>query len=156
MSGFTSAGNNIKQRITFNSGTLDFGSSRAVEVDNITIDVEYTLLPLYVLNSIKPQDYTRASQKVAMTGKIKSFAPELYDLALGSSTIGTPQEIDTLDGQPTLVNPVLTFFDRNNNQYQYQFSGALFKSYKMNAKMEDYAEWDIELEAKDITLIYTA
>jgi hypothetical protein len=74
----------------------------------------------------------------------------------GSSTIGSPQEIDLLDGQPTLLSPVFTFFDRNNKQYQYQFSGALFKSYKLNAKMEDYAEWDIELEAKGVVLIYTA
>ncbi len=157
MSGsFTPGGNNITQRITFNSGTIDFGNSRVVEVDNVSINVEYTLLPLFVLNSIKPQDYTRASQKVSMTAKIKSFAPELYNMALGSSTTGTPQEIDTLDGQPTLQNPVLTFFDRSGKEYQYQFSGALFKTYKMSAKMEDYAEFDFELEAKDIAIVYTA
>lgn len=153
---FDPAGTNIPRRITFNSGTIDFGNSRVVEIDNVVLGTEYTLVPLYVLNSIKPQDYARASQKVTLTGKIKSFAPELYNMALGSSTTGSPQEINTLDGQPTLQNPVATFFDRNGKQYQYQFSGALFKSYKMSAKMEDYAEWDFELEASDIAILYTA
>ena len=152
---FINPGNNVTQRITFNSGTIDFGNSRLVEIDNVSINIEWTLVPLYVLNSIKPQDYTRATQKVSMSAKMKSFSPEAYETAMGSSTIGTPSEIDTLDGQPTLQNPVLTFFDRNGKEYQYQLSGALFKSYKMSAKMEDYAEWDIELEAKDMTIIYT-
>lgn len=153
---FTPAGSNIPARITFNSGTIDFGNSRVVEIDNVTLKNEWTLNPLYVLNSIKPQDYARSTQKITITGKIKSFAPELYDVTYGSSTIGTPQEIDTLDGQPTLQNPVLTFLDRNGKQYQYQVSGALFKSYNLTAKMEDYAEWDFELEAKDIAIVYTA
>lgn len=154
--GFIAAGSNITERVTFNSGTLDFGNNRIVDLDNIALNVEWTTNPLYILNSIKPQDLTRSSQKVSLTGKIKSFAAELTQLALGSSTIGTPVEIDTLNGQPTLLSPVATFFDRNNKQYQYQFSGALFKSYKMSAKMEDYAEFDFELEAKDVAILYTA
>ncbi len=153
---FTNPGNNVNQRITFNSGTLDFGGSRLVDLDNVALSVEWSMNPLFVLNSIKPADYARSQQKVTLTGKIKSFAPEWIESALGSSTIGTPQEIDTLDGQPTLLSPVLTFFDRNGKEYQYQFSGAIFKSYKMNAKMEDYADWDFELEAKDVAIVYTA
>lgn len=157
MTAFIGPGNSIAQRITFNSGTLDFGGSRLVDLDNVTVAIEWTMNPLYVLNSIKPADYARSQQKVTLTGKVKSFAPEFYNVALGSSTNGNPQEIDTLDGQPTLINPVLTFFDRNAKQYQYQISGALFKSYKINAKMEDYADFDFELEAKDlIALDYTA
>lgn len=154
---FTPGGNSIAQRITFNSGTLDFGGSRLVDIDNVTIAIEWNMNPLFVLNSIKPADYARSQQKVTITGKLKSFAPEFYNVALGSSTIGTPQEIDTLDGQPTLQSPVLTFFDRNGKEYQYQITGAIFKSYKMNAKMEDYADWDFEIEAKDLSaLVYTA
>ena len=152
---FNNPGNAISQRITFNSGVLDFGSSRLVDVDNVSMAIEWTMNPLFVLNSIKPADYARSSQKITITGKVKSFAPEFYAVALGSSTNGTPMELDPLDGQPTLQNPTLTFFDRNGKEYQYQVLGAIFKSYKMNAKMEDYADFDFEIEAKDMALVYT-
>lgn len=155
MGSFIAAGTPITKRITFNSGTLDFGSSRIVEIDNVALKVEWTMNPLYVLGSVKPQTYARSSQKVTLTGKIKSFAPEIMQAALGSSTPGTPNEIDTLDGQPTFVSPVGTFFDQSNKQYQYQFQNAMFKSYNMTAKMEDYAEWDFELEAMDIIIVNT-
>jgi hypothetical protein len=154
--GFINNGSNVTQRVVFNSGTLDFGSNRIVDLDNIAVNIEWTTLGLYVLGSIKPQDLVRHTQKVTLTGKVKSFPPELSMYALGSSTPGTPQEIDTLDGQPTFVNPVVTLFDRNNKEIQYQLSGAIFKSNKLTAKMEDFAEWDFELEAKDIVEVYTA
>jgi hypothetical protein len=153
---FINNGNNIAQRITFNSGTIDFGTSRIVDLDNVTLNIEWSMNPLYILNSIKPADYARSQQKVSMTGKIKSFSPEIMQAALGSSTPGVPNEIDTLDGQPSFLSPVATFYDRNGKQYQYQFSGAIFKSYKLNAKMEDYAEFDFELEAKDVVILNTA
>lgn len=155
MPAFTSGGSNITQRITFNSGTIDFGSNRLVELDNISLGIEWSLNTLYVINSIVPQDIARHTQKVSLSAKIKSFAPELYMLAMGSSTTGTPQEIDPLDGQATMTNPVVTLFDRNNKEYQYQFSGAVIKSVKLGAKMEDYAEFDFDLEAKSMVLVYT-
>lgn len=153
---FTSAGNNITQRIVFNAGTLDFGTKRLVDVDNLSLSIDWTVLGLYVLGSIKPADLVRHTQKVTLTGKIKSFAPELENLALGSSTAGTPETINTFDGQPTLQSPVLTVFDRNAKEIQYQFSGALFKSSKLATRSENFAEWDFELEAKDIVVLYTA
>lgn len=157
MTAFQPVGSNITERITFNSGTLSFGSNTVVDLDNVAISIEYTINDLFVLNSIKPAALARSNQKVTLTAKIKSFPPELYMMALGSSAIGTPSEIDTLDGQPTPQSPILTFFDRHGKQYQFQFTGALFKSSKMSAKMEDYAEFDFELEALDLTALdYTA
>jgi hypothetical protein len=152
---FTTAGSNITQRVIFNSGTIDFGSSRVVDLQNAALSVEWTLNTLYVLNTIKPQDIARHSQRVTLTGKIKSFAPELNMLAWGSSAAGTPVEIDTLDGQPTMTSPVLTFFDRNGKEIQYQLSGAVFKSSRATAAMDEFAEFDFELEAKDIVQLYT-
>lgn len=156
MTAFITPGTALTTRITFNSGTLSFGSSLAVQIDNVALNLEYTLSPLFTLNSIKPQAYNRSTQKISMTGKIKSFAPELYQAAMGSSTPGVPNGINTLDGQATFQNPVATFYDANGKEYQYQFTNALFKSYKMTAKMEDYAEWDFELEASDMSIVNTA
>lgn len=155
MPAFTNPGTNITQRIAFNSGTLDFGSNRLVQLDSCNISIEWSIADIYTLGSIKRQDIARHSEKVTLTGKIKSYAPEMEMIALGSSTTGTPQEIDTLDGQPTLQSPVLTIFDRNNKEIQYQISGAIFKSTKVATTAENYAEWDFEIEAKDIAEVYT-
>lgn len=152
---FVSPGTNITTRIAFNSGTLDFGSNRLVQVDNVNISLEWSVADIFTLNSIKRQDIARHSEKVTLTGKILSYAPELQMLALASSTIATPQEIDTLDGQPTLLNPVLTIFDRNSKQIQYQLTGALFKSVKVATTAENYATWEFDIEAKDILELYT-
>ena len=155
MSAFINIGSNETQRIIFNSGTLDFGGNRLVELDSISLNVEWGINTLMVLNSIKPQDIARHTQKVSLTGKIKSFSPALESAAYGSSTVGTPNELDTLDGQPTLVNPVLSVYDRNAKEIQYQLSGALVSKMGMSARAEEYAEFDFELTAKDIALVYT-
>ena len=152
---FTPAGTPNSTHIVFNSGTIDFGAERLVMVDNVDIALEYTLAPLFVLGSIKPQAYNRHTQKITLSGKLKSFSPSLVAMAAGSSSGSNPLNILTLDGQPTLLNPVATFFDANNQEYQYQFSNALFKSTKTSLKMEDYAEFDFEMEASDITILST-
>jgi len=155
MTSFTAPGNPNPSHIVFNSGTLDFGAERLVMVENVDISLEYTLAPLFVLGSIKPQAYNRHTQKVTLTGKLKSYAPALIAMAAGSSAGSAPTVITTLDGQPTLLNPVGTFYDAANNEYQYQFSNALFKSSKVSLKMEDYAEFDFEMEASDVTILST-
>jgi hypothetical protein len=155
MTVFTSPGTNVPSRISFNSGFLDFGTNRIVNIDNISLNVEWSIADLFVINSIKPADKARHSQKVSLSAKIKSFSPELTQFAFGSSVAGTPLESDTLDGQPTLQNPVLTVYDQNSKEIQYQLSNALFKSYKVATKAEDYSEWDIEIEARDIVALNT-
>ena len=110
MTAFSPAGNNIAQRVVFNSGTIDFGSNRIVDLDNVSLSVEWTTAGLYVLGSIKAQDLVRHTQKVSLSAKVKSFPAEMQQLALGSSVAGTPVEIDTLDGQPTFSSPVVTLF----------------------------------------------
>jgi hypothetical protein len=154
MGSFQTAGNTVTQRNVFNTGTIDFGGNRLVDIDNITLSIEWSTMGLYVLNSIKPQDLVRHTQKITMSGKAKSFPAELVTTTLGSSASGTPNEIDTLDGQATLQNPVVTLFDRENREIQYQFSGALFKSSKLTAANEAYAEFDFDLEAMDIAILY--
>lgn len=152
---FIGSGNNVTNRITFNSGTLDFGASRIVQIENLTLTVQWATTDLFVLGSIKPQDKVHHTQKVSLTGQMKSYPPELEMTGWGSSTLGATNQVNTLDGQPTTQSPVLTMFDRNGKQIQYQLSGAVFKSSKASAKMEDYTTFDFELEALDIVAVYT-
>lgn len=152
---FTAAGSNLTSRYTFNSGTIDFGNSRLVAVDNVSVEIAYSLTDLFILGSIKAADKVRHSQKVTLTGKLKSYAPEMEMLVTGSSSIGTPNNANTLDGQPTFQNPVVTLFDRNGKEIQYQLQNALFKSSKLGSRAEEYSEWDFDLEAIDMVEVYT-
>jgi len=156
MGAFTNPGNNTTSRVSFNSGYIDFGNSRLVQVDNVSLTIEWTTSPLFVLNSIKAADLVRHTEKVSMSGKIKSYPLEMDMVVMGSSSIGTPDTAIALDGQPTFQNPVVTLYDRNGKEIQYQLSNAIFKSNKLTSKMEDYSEWDFELEAIDLTIVATA
>lgn len=156
MTGFTPAGTALTNRYSFNSGTLDFGASRIVAINTITVEIAKTITDLFILGSIKAADKVAHSLKVTMTGKLNSYEPEMEMSAWGSSTIGVPNNIAVLDGQPTLSNPVVTLFDRNGKQIQYQLLNAIFKSTKVTSTNEAYAEWDFELESIDIIEVYTA
>ena len=133
---FFPAGSNIKNRITFNAGTIDFGNQRLVQLDTVSLSFEATTLPLYTIGSIQPQALVRHSLKYSLTAKVKSFPAEIESLAFGaSSASGSPVEVFPLDGQPTFQNPVITLYDINGNEYQYQFINAMWKSDKLTAKM---------------------
>ncbi len=153
---FTPAGTPVNNRFVFNSGQIDFGNNRVVAIDNVSMEVQWTDLGLYIMNSIKMADLVRHSQKCTLTGKLKSYPLEMEMIALGSSAIGSPDNALTLDGQPTLQNPVVTLFDRNGKEIQYQFASALFKSTKFTGKAEDYGEWDFEMTSIDVTEVATA
>lgn len=152
---FNPAGSDVPARVTFNSGTIDFGSNRLVDVNNLKIDLKWDGKPLYVLNSIKIAFLARSSESVSVTGTMNSWSPELDNILYGSSTIGTPQEIDTLDGQPTLNNPVITCFDSSGKEFQYQLQNALFTAETVSLQQENYASWDFTIMASDIKLVYT-
>ena len=153
---FTPAGSALTNRYTFNSGSIDFGASRIVAVESVTVELAYSLIDLFILGSIKAADKVRHSQKVTMTGKLKSYSPEIEMMTTGSSAIATPNNAITLDGQATFQNPVVTLFDRNGKEVQYQLINALFKSTKLTSTAEAYTEFDFDLEAIDIIEVYTA
>ena len=156
MAGFQPAGLPVSNRFVFNSGQIDFGNSRVVAIDNITMEVQWTDLILYIMNSIIGADIVRHSMKCTLTGKLKSYPLEMEMLVMGSSVVGVPDNAVPLDGQPTLQSPVVTLFDRNNKQIQYQFSSALFKSSKFTGKAEDYGQWDFEMTSINVSEIATA
>jgi len=154
--GYNANGTNVTSRIAFNSGTIDFGANRLVNVNDVNISIKWTNALLYVLNSIKAANIARHSLSVSLSGNISSFSKELEMLSLGSSTAGSPLEIDALDGQPTLLNPVVTFFDSNNNQYQYQLINALFSSDTMALTQDAYGKWSFTIDATDIKILSAA
>jgi hypothetical protein len=153
---FNPAGTSLPNRYVFNQGTIDFGTERVAAIDNISLSMEKSDIMLYVLGSIIGQDIAVHSVKATLSAKLKSFPGEIDSLAYGASTSGTPNENTVLDGQPTLQNPVVTLFDRNGKEIQYQLISAVFKSSKATMKSEDYAEFDIEIEALNIIELYTA
>jgi len=152
---FSTPGTPISQRISFNSGTIDFGSNRLVNIDNVKIDQKFTEQRMYVLNSIIPAALARHSYSISMSGQVQSFSPEMDMLFMGSSTAGSPAEIDVLDGQPTLLNPVVTLFDQNGKEFQYQVQSALFTTNTATLKQEAFSTWDFTLEAISLKLLYT-
>ena len=153
---FQPAGTPVTTRLVFNAGTIDFGAERMVALDNISLSMEKSTMYLYVLGSIKGADIAVHSVKATLTAKAKSFPPEIDGIAYGSSTLGSPNENFVLDGQPTLQNPVVTLFDRNGKEIQYQLINATFKSSKATMKSEDYAEFDLEIDALDIVELWTS
>ncbi len=153
---YVTPGTPVSNRIVFNSGYIDFGSNRIVQVDNVSLTTDSTTTRLYVLNSIKGQDIVRHSLAVTMEAKIKSYPFEFEQLMYGASASGTPPSVNFVDGQPTIQSPVLTVYDKNNKEYQWQLIGAIIKTSKMTSSQEAYAEWDITIDALDITLIGTA
>lgn len=155
MASFSSPGTPYPNRYVFNSGTINFGTGQMVALDNVSISMEKSTEYLYVLGSIKGQDLVVHSVKATLSAKAKSFTGEVDGLAYGASTSGTPNENTVLDGQPTLQNPVVILFDRNGKEIQYQLLNATFKSSKATMKAEDYAEFDIEIDALDIIELYT-
>ena len=155
MPAFNAAGTNVATRVTFNSGTIDFGSNRLINVGDLKIDVKWDGKPLYILNSTKVAFMARGNESVQVTGSINSWSPELGSVLYGSSGSGTPSAIYSLDGQPTLINPSITCFDSNGKELQYQLTGAIFTSDSIDLSQENYGKWAFTIMASDISIVYT-
>lgn len=160
MPAYIPPGSTVTQRISFNSGFVDFGtinsstqSNRLIDVDTATISITWSTSYLYVLNSIKGAALVRHSEAVNLTATLKSFNEEFDEIAFGSMSSGTPTGIYTLDGQPSMQNPVFTFYDQNNKEYQYQVLNAVIKSVKATATQEGFTSWDVEMDALDVQLV---
>ena len=151
---YKTAGTPETSYLIFNSGFLDFGNNRVVEMDSCKIDYSVSEASFYVLNSIKKAAHARHSLTVSITGKTKSLQPALDALFFGASSSDSATTVyNVLDGQPTSQNPVLTVYDSANAEYQYQVTGAMLTKYGISTSNENYSEWDFTFDCIDLNLI---
>lgn len=150
-----SGGTPLSSRVTFNSGYVDFGNNRIVNLDNVKIETTVTDAQLRQLNSIKMAALKRKSLTVKMTGKVKSFNREMFETYFGSSsTDGSGTLISFFDGQQTTLNPVFTAYvdDLANKPFQCQLTNAVILAMPVTASIENYGEVDFDMIATDIKI----
>jgi hypothetical protein len=152
---FISGGTPLSTRVTFNSGYVDFGSNRIVQLDNVKIETTVSDAQLRQLNSIKMAALKRKSLTVKMTGKVKSFNKEMFATYFGTSAAdGSGTLISFFDGQQTSLNPVFTSYvdDNNSLPFQCQLTNAVILSMPVTASIENYGEIDFDMIATDIKI----
>ena len=152
-----SAGTPVNERLLFNSGFIDFGSNRLVDVDNVAVDITFSEKELRRIASIKIAAHKRATFKCGLKAKIKSMSKEVYAAILGTSAVdGTGELITIKDGQPTTLNPVFTAYvdDDLTKPIQFQFTDAICTAIPLTVNLESFGEVDLTLTARDVSIFY--
>jgi hypothetical protein len=150
-----SAGIPLVSQINFNSGYLDFGSQRIVNLDNIKIEPTVSIVELRQLNSIKMVAIKRKGFTVKLTAKFKSWDKEPFATFFGESSVdGSGQLLTFHDGQQNSLDPVFTAFidDDVSKPFQCQLIGAVIESLPLTASVENYGEVDVTITAMDIKI----
>ncbi len=145
----------LNSQISFNSGQVDFGNNRLIQLDNVKLEVTTADKRLSQLNSIKASALKRATFTVKLSGKVKSFNKEMFETYFGvSSQDGSGTLISFYDGQQSTLNPVFTAIinDDSNQPFQCQLSNAVITSMPVTTSMENYGEVDFALTAVDVTI----
>ena len=143
------------QRVTFNSGYLDFGTFGVVTLDNVKIEITVSDKQLRVLNSIKIASIKRSTFTVKLTGKVKSFNKEAFCDYFGTSSVdGSGTLISFKDGQQSSLSPNFTSYVDDNlaKPFQCQLTGAVILSMPISASIENYGEVDFDMIATDINI----
>jgi len=151
-------GSAVTERLTFNSGKVDFGNGLLVDVDNASVSMTFTEKELRRLNSIKMATHKRATFKCGLKFKVKSFSPALYAAIMGTTTPEAGAEtLSVLDGQqPALSYLTLTAYVDDNvaQPIQFQFTNAICNSLPFAASLENFGEMDVAFEATDVSVYY--
>jgi hypothetical protein len=151
------AGTPVSERLIFNSGYLDFGSSQLVDVDNVSIEISFGEKELRRLNSIKMASHKRSTFKCSLKAKVKSINQEIMALLMGTITVdGSGHLITVKDGQAAQLDPVFTGYvdDDVLKPIQFQFTDAVCTRLPTAANLEEFGEQDIELSARDVSVFY--
>lgn len=153
-----STGTAFTENFVFNSGFLTIGGNQFVDLENISINVDWTQKDFYRLNSITAGAIRRADFKCGLKGKVKSFNRQLLGYAFGSSSAdGTGTMYPMKDGQyDTTLNPILTVYvgDNTLQAWQYQFTDAIITKLPLTVTMEDFGVLDFEMVARQLS-VYT-
>jgi hypothetical protein len=158
-----SSGVGVSERLTFNSGYLDFGNSsdgykRLVDVESISVDVSFAEKEVRRLNSIKIAAHKRATLKVNLKAKTRSVNWEILLNVMGTDTVeASGRTVSIYNGQiATANNPVFTSYvdDDVAKPIQFQLTDAIIVSSPTTSNLEDFGTMDLELFARDIK-IYT-
>jgi hypothetical protein len=150
-------GTTIEQRLFFNSGYIDFGSNRLVDVDNVTVETVFSEKELRRLNSIKMSSHKRSTLKCSLRGKTKSINHEVMYKLMGKQTVEVSgRTISVEDGQASALNPVFTTYinDDVNQPVQFQFTDAILTANPTAATLENFGEMDFTLESRDIKIFF--
>lgn len=150
-------GTPVAERLIFNSGYIDFGSNRLVDIDSATLTIAFTEKDLRILTSIKEKAHRRSTLKVDLKFKVKSMSHEVYAALLGTTTVdGAGELISITDGQAPTLNPVFTTYvnDNNADPIQFQFIDAFVTSIPLNVALEAFGEVDITLNCRDVNIFY--
>lgn len=145
----------LSQRVTFNSGYLDFGAAGIISLDNVKIETTVTDKQLRQLNSIKMAALKRSTLTIKITGKVKSFNKEAFASYFGASSVdGSGTLLSFLDGQQTSLNPNFTQYvdDNLSKPFQCQLVNAVILSMPITASIENYGEVDFDMIATDIKI----
>jgi hypothetical protein len=144
----------LSQRVVFNSGHVDFGTDFGiVNLESVTIETSVAEKQLRRLNSIKMAALKRATFQVTLRGKVKSVNRDVFKKFFGeSSSDGSGTMIRFHDGQQDTLNPIFTAYvdDDTNKAVQFQFTDAVIRTMPLNAALEEYAEVDFEMVARDL------
>lgn len=154
-----STGTPLSQKVAFNSGYVTFNSNQVVNLENVTIEANFSEKELRIMNSIKMATHKRATFKTGLKGKVKSMNKEFIALISGtSSTDGSGTLYTIKDGQTTTLNPIFTTYIDDDTStpkvLQFQFSDALLLALPLTTNTEDYGSFDFEFSAIDVS-IYT-
>jgi hypothetical protein len=151
------AGTPVNERLIFNSGFIDFGSNRIVDVDNAAVEISFSEGELRRLNSIKLASHKRKTFKCGLKAKVKAMSKEVFGTIFGTTaTDGSGTLITVKDGQPTQLDPVFTAYvdDDVAKPIQFQFTDAVCMSMPVTSSLENYGEYDLDLACRDVQVFY--
>jgi len=154
-----STGTPLSQKVTFNSGYVTFGTSQLVNLENVTIETNFTEKELRVINSIKMATHKRSTFKTSLKGKVRSMNKELLAIITGTSSADGSGTLYTVkDGQQATLNPIFTTYIDDDTTtpkvIQFQFSDAILTTLPLSQATEDFGAYDFELSAIDVS-VYT-
>lgn len=151
-------GTQLGTNVSFNSGILDINGYDLAVLQDVTVTLQVSEKEIRALGTIKmvvpPK---RHGFKVTAKAKIKSINKEVYGAFLGSSSPdGLGQDFSLLDGQNVLTRVSIKCIinELANQTVEWQFTDAIISgSFATALKMEDAGELDLEITARDATMV---